>query len=186
MKLRPSADKLAADWIALQRTEWHELAKFGPVDRFDAHARVLYAPDSDSDDWDEIRDSRRPGFSDAEILAEICDALSTQTSSTDQCYFCLWDGWPGVRDLVERAALVQIPNRTYYLFEGPLKANGRWGDAPTPYMPPASFVWPADHAWCIASDVDVSWAGVSASRDGIAALRRQPRLRVAEANPKDW
>lgn len=55
---------------------------------------------------------------------------------------------------------VVVPNRAYILFRGPLSAVGDWGAAelwpgqPRFDMSNPAFVWPADHAWCVAKDVD--------------------------------
>ena len=57
---------------------------------------------------------------------------------------------------MRQSARMHIPNRTYYLLHGPLAGFGQWGVRETGYNP-AAFVWPADHAWCIASDVDQHW-----------------------------
>ena len=84
---------------------------------------------------------------------------------------------------------VVIPNRAYYLFRGPLSDFGDWGAAeewpgqPRLHMPNPAFVWPADHAWCIANDVDPHWAGIGADLLAIDQLLADPRLDVVAADP---
>ena len=77
---------------------------------------------------------------------------------------------------------MHIPNRTYYLLHGPLAGFGQWGVRETGYNP-AAFVWPADHAWCIASDVDQHWAGIGASTEAINRVLAQQDLDIVTADP---
>ena len=77
---------------------------------------------------------------------------------------------------------MHIPNRTNYLLHGPLSDFGQWGVCETGHNP-AAFVWPADHAWCIASDVDQHWAGVGASTDTINHLFAQQESDAVTADP---
>jgi hypothetical protein len=51
-------------------------------------------------------------------------------------------------------------------------------------VPPA-FMWPADHAWCIASDVDPHWAGIGAATAAIDELLADPRLDLVPALPSE-
>jgi hypothetical protein len=44
-------------------------------------------------------------------------------------------------------------------------------------------VWPADHAWCIANDVDPHWAGIGASVAAIDELLADPRLDIVRDDP---
>jgi len=53
---------------------------------------------------------------------------------------------------------------------------------PTVHAPPA-FIWPADHAWCIANDVDPHWAGIGASVAAIDELLVDPRLDIVRDDP---
>lgn len=86
---------------------------------------------------------------------------------------------------------VEVPNRAYFLFRGPLVDLGGWdtardlpaecrlGDAE------AAYVWPADRAWCTARDVDQHWVGVGANREVINRLVADPRLDVVPADPRE-
>lgn len=71
--------------------------------------------------------------------------------------------------------------RTYLLFTGRVEDAGDWGARPTAVdwpraVPQASFTWPADHAWCIASDVDPDWFTVGGSRALVDAVLDHPDL----------
>jgi len=51
-------------------------------------------------------------------------------------------------------------------------------------MPGPAFVWPADHAWFVASDIDPHWAGIGADTRVINQLVADPRLDVVPADPR--
>ncbi|WP_240646028.1 hypothetical protein [Georgenia sp. SYP-B2076] len=85
---------------------------------------------------------------------------------------------------------VVVPNRAFYLFQGRLTDFGDWGAAemwpgrPRSLAEPA-FVWPADHAWCVARDVDPHWAGIGADQSAIDELVADPRLDLVRADPRE-
>ena len=89
------------------------------------------------------------------------------------------------------APKVAIPNSDYFLFRGSVSDLGDWG-APQQGpgdsaigMPDPAFIWPADHAWCVADDVDPHWAGIGASTAAIDQLLADPRLDVVRADPTE-
>ena len=51
-------------------------------------------------------------------------------------------------------------------------------------MPDPAFIWPADHAWCIANDVDPHWIGIGADTPAIDQLVAHPLLDVVPADPR--
>jgi hypothetical protein len=84
---------------------------------------------------------------------------------------------------------VVVPHRAYWLFRGPLADVGRWDSAQEwpghhrlDEAEPA-FIWPADHAWCVARDVDPHWAGIGGTPPLITRLMTDPRLDVVPADP---
>ncbi len=84
---------------------------------------------------------------------------------------------------------VAVPERAYWLFRGPLADLGAWDsahgwpDGVRLHGVEPAFVWPADHAWCVASDVDPHWAGIGGSRSLVDRLVTDPRLDVVPADP---
>ena len=84
---------------------------------------------------------------------------------------------------------VTIPARAYFLFRGSLAEFGDWGAAdmrpgrPRDFMPDPAFIWPADHAWCVAKDVDPHYAGIGADAVAIGRLLTHPALDVVAADP---
>jgi hypothetical protein len=82
-----------------------------------------------------------------------------------------------------------VPNRAYWLFRGPLVEVRTWdtaqgwpGQCRLDEAEPA-FVWPGDHAWCVAMDVDPHWAGIGGNPALITQLTTDPRLDVVPADP---
>jgi hypothetical protein len=86
---------------------------------------------------------------------------------------------------------VVVPNRAYFLFHGKISELGEWGAAemwpgqPRSDMPDPAFIWPADHAWCIAHDVDPHWIGIGAGKEAIEELIAHPLLDVVPADPRE-
>jgi hypothetical protein len=75
------------------------------------------------------------------------------------------------------------------MFHGPLDeardwgATQEWAGQPRLNMPGPAFAWPADHAWCVANDIDPHWAGIGADRLAIDQLIADFRLDVVLADP---
>ncbi|GIE89658.1 hypothetical protein SAMN06264365_118138 [Actinoplanes regularis] len=86
---------------------------------------------------------------------------------------------------------VVVPHRSYFLFRGRLADIGDWDAAemwpgqPRLDMPDPAFVWPADHAWCVANDVDPHWAGIGADLSAIDELIANPDIDVVPADPRE-
>jgi hypothetical protein len=86
---------------------------------------------------------------------------------------------------------VVVPNRAYFLFQGAVSDFGDWGAAdmwpgqPRLQVPDPAFIWPADHAWCVANDVDPHWAGVGGDVSAIDQLLTDPRLDVVPTDPRE-
>ena len=145
---------------------------------------------------------------DAEVLA----ALGRDwTATPEDCWFCVWDGfgWDGpstVAVLTERGQppeiveerrrdpvpgpvragpRVHLPHRDYFLYQGPAAAvvavarlDGTWGQCPNLW-------WPADRAWCAASEIDLPWTYVGGPRGLIDAILADDRIEALPAAPDD-
>ena len=147
---------------------------------------------------------------DAKVLAAIAGGW---TSTPRDCWFCVWDGFgwdsagvfsavftadgepaefveeqhrredpvpPAVRD----GPRVRLPNREHLLYAGPAEdvvlPAALAGDGQC-----ASLWWPADRAWCVATDVDLPWTYVGGPRGLIDAIRTDGRLEALPASPGD-
>jgi hypothetical protein len=128
------------------------------------------------------------------LVKHLCAALAKHTSTSDACWFCLWEGhgWlhdgsmstiefrpkvtfaqspptlagaagsarlsPALRAAVQNTARVQLSERNYLLFKGPLDAVTElgWTMAGGFFVPQSpNLFWPDDHAWCVASEIDL-------------------------------
>jgi hypothetical protein len=106
----------------------------------------------------------------------LAASASTLAGTTDS----LWVS-PGLRAAVVNAPRVHLPNRDYLLFEGPLGAATELGWN----MPGGGFVpqspnlfWSHDHAWCVASEIDLFCTLVACSNAAAEILIADPRLEV--------
>lgn len=206
MTLIPCTDLSPAAWLVNSTREWDVLAGFGP-DAFDAHARLRFRSDPAYPGQQENDADTEDTPTETDMLRTTLGTLAGYTRTPDECYFALWDGWgsdleagatsrdqdvvPAFPPAVMNGPKVEIPNRAYYLFRGKLSDFGDWGETemwpgqPRFSMPDPAFIWPADHAWCIANDVDPHWAGIGARTEAISALLAIADLDVVRANPHE-
>ncbi len=186
--MQRSGDLSAAAWLSESDPDPWRLITFGPA-TFQAYARLRYLPDP-----------VRPGMNEADVQVPAghptdidqartaLTALARYSSSTDSCYVCLWDGYSGAFSDpgLTRGPLVALPHRQYVLFTGTLDELENWNDLfDSTFNSPPAFVWPADHRWCFASDVDPHWAGIGADTGVINKLVADPRVDVVPADPTE-
>lgn len=118
------------------------------------------------------------GRLDPRLLAALVPALAAATT-TDAVTLAVWEGWG--TGVVFSGARFELPGRAYGLFEGlltelsdpewPWDAEIGWRapfDGPMPQL-----IWPGDHAWVLASEIDWDSTIVAGSRaliDAVLAL----------------
>jgi len=130
----------------------------------------------------------------------LCDVLGQHTNTAQECYFCLWEGFgwyratrqtfmgtkqlkpPALPQEVLDADRVQHPSRTYLLHTGVLSTamhlSETLGQSP-------NIFWPADRAWCVASEIDFDSTLVAGSQKLITALVDDPALDAWQIKPTD-
>jgi hypothetical protein len=215
--LRLCEDIAAADWITHSRLDWRQLVAFGPGG-FDAYARLRFLPDpayhgqSENDAAASLWRSRQlpilftllgqhtstpddchfcvwEGFTDlGSRTVHPDDDIRVAPSAPSGAEPALA---PEVPDppWVPRVPRVEVPNRAYWLFQGPLADVGRWESADgwpeqcSLQQAEPAFVWPEDRAWLVANDVDPHWAGIGGTHALIEYLAADPRLDVVPADP---
>jgi hypothetical protein len=131
-------------------------------------------------------------------LAALVEVLARHTVAPRRCWFGLWDGYGSPfgteRSTGEGApridfdARVELPQRNYVLFGGPLEAALEIGHWPTknwflPHSP--NIFWPDDASWCVATEIDLFCTYVGGSRALIDELLADGRLEVWEAHLAD-
>jgi hypothetical protein len=186
--LEHSEDVSAADWLSESAASPERLVRFGPA-TFPAYARLRYLPDPVRAGMTEA-DALVPFDHPADVVAAraALTALARYSRSTDSCYICLWEGYGGMLRVPElvRGPLVTLPHRRYVLFTATLDELEHWTNLfDSTFNSPPAFVWPADHRWCFASDVDPHWAGIGADRDAIDQLVADPSVDVVPADPDE-
>lgn len=83
---------------------------------------------------------------------------------------------------------VRIPNRDYLLFEGPLEGASDMGDRSSEgfFIPQSpNLFWPDDHAWCVATEIDLDSTYVGASAALIGDLLADTRLEALPVEVTD-
>jgi hypothetical protein len=123
MPLRPLADVSPADWFvgdAAPAALRHHLGPSG----FESYVRVLHSPMGPDAD-------RYEGHLEEHLLRALCEVLSAHTTTPDDCYFGLWDGFG---ELYGGEAVSFLT-----AFSGPMRWPGRiFGkEKPPPPSPPA-------------------------------------------------
>jgi hypothetical protein len=180
-------DMSAAHWIIQARAPWEQLVNFGPA-AFPAYARLRFIPDPTKPGQVESDVNTADDHpSDMQQARRALDHLRPFTSTPEECYFCVWEGYSDVDYPPPGVPLVSIPHRRYFLLQGSVSDLDSWDDilGSTGYAPPPAFAWPADHSWCFASDVDPHWAGIGAEQVAIDALLDALELDVVPARPTE-
>jgi len=101
------------------------------------------------------------------ILANL---LQEFTSTPDVCYFAIWAGCGYLHgDQYQHAPQLHTECRDYLLFQGDVASvmsfinTYGWGTSPHIW-------WPADHAWCVATEIDAFDTYIGGSEECIDAI----------------
>jgi hypothetical protein len=89
---------------------------------------------------------------------------------------------------VAKLPLVHLPQRDYFLFEGPLEAamDFGWYIGGTHFVPQSpNLFWPDDHDWCAASEIDLFCTLIGGSNELVDRLVSDPRLEAWRVLPND-
>jgi hypothetical protein len=95
---------------------------------------------------------------------------------------------PALRAAVQNDARVRLPQRDYLLLTGPLEAAMEigWTLAGDHFIPQSpNLFWPADHAWCVASEIDLFCTLVAGPSELAEDLMAEPRLEAWRVLPDD-
>ena len=160
MALSWCSDVSSAAWLTASGTDLWQLITFGPAG-FAGYVRLRFVPDPNvpGQSENDVDENDIPE-SEAVLVRGVLDVLARHTTTPDDCFFCLWEGWgsaihggdglrianldtgtvtrgPAMAPAFDQSVLdgpkVAIPHRNYYLFRGPLTDFGVWG-APD-YLP---------------------------------------------------
>ena len=144
-----------------------------------------------------------------EALVALISLLGDHTAAASACFFCLWEGhgWvdrpptevrsysagvdrpePAPRAAAFSAeelcrARVELPHRRYLLLLGALPAATQIGFPPHRQSP--NLFWPADQAWCVATELDFDSTLVGGTTELINAILDVPALDVWQMQAED-
>jgi hypothetical protein len=127
--------------------------------------------------------------------AILVDVLRSFTTTPDQCWFCVWEGFGGL-DFNGLSERVRLPERNYVLYAGPIEIalaaldTGPAEFAKDPTMQPwdthsPNLWWPEDRAWFVATEIDHAWSYVGGSEELIASLLITDGLEALPAHLSD-
>jgi hypothetical protein len=149
------------------------------------------------------------GNLDQDVLVALCGLLGDYTTAAAECFFCIWEGYGWIQaepkrvrffsdenaraDELSRAPAfsaeelrqpcVELPHRRYHLLTGPLPAAARlvW----PPFRQSPNLFWPADRAWCTATDLDFDSTLVGGGKKLINEILEAPGLDAWPVEPHD-
>ena len=198
MTVTACADSAPAAWLLEQEREWYDLTARGPLG-FARYARLRFIPDpaflGQKESDAHIPDLGGPDPSEIWQISVAMTHLTRHTTTPDECYYLIWEGWPDVETLSERAGVARIDLtddalghvRGYFLFRGDADLAA-WddGDAGPPFessWPIPAFIWPADRAWCVVRDVDPHFATIGASSAAITDILADSSIDTIDDDP---
>ena len=122
-----------------------------------------------------------PGELDAVTAAGLVEVLGRSTTTPDDVFVAVWEGWGDVPpQRFPGAARLVTPGRGHFLLRGPLTGVLLSVAASGFDRPAAGLWWPADRAWFVATEIDLEWTFVAGNTELIERLQQDPRLEVVE------
>jgi hypothetical protein len=113
-------------------------------------------------------------------IAQATDLLAVlrRFTGAEEGFCAVWDGFGALSAPLGDAPRVDLPARPMVLLHGPLADVAEVSMEDWPWQQSPSLCWPADRAWCVATDVDQNTTYLGASRPGVEAVLAEPRLEV--------
>lgn len=116
----------------------------------------------------------RQGTLEPRVRAPLLELLVQHTATPASGWFCVWNGFGRLpREVAERYGVVRAQARTYLLLSGPVAAVDRFGSG---LLDGPQIWWPADRAWCVASEIDLDSTIVAGHRRLTDEILRSPDL----------
>jgi hypothetical protein len=160
---------------------WRELAARHGREIRDAATAEAFA-------YDGVPDAQAPvGTLPLAVIDVLLEHLRPATTTPEQCYYAVWTGFGGLAVPPDLEPQLRLPYREYHLFSGPLAAARTTYDAGPSARQSANLWWPADQAWCVATEVDHAWSYLGGAAPLIAAILSDRRLEaVATSAEAQW
>lgn len=124
-----------------------------------------------------------PGELDADTAAGLVEVLSRSTTTPNDVFVAVWEGWGDVPpQRFPGAARLVTPGRGHFLLRGPLTGVLSSVAASGSDRPTAGLWWPADRAWFVVTEIDFEWTFVAGNTELVERLQQDPRLEVVETS----
>lgn len=121
---------------------------------------------------------------DARVLV---DTLAPFTPQTEPCWFGVWFGYADMMTVTQRPvpppSVHGVLDREYILYSGMIDSalaliEFGWNQTPNLW-------WPANHAWCVATEIDLDSTYIGGSKALIRALLANPNLEAVPVKIDD-
>jgi hypothetical protein len=112
-----------------------------------------------------------------QVAGPLAEVLARHTGTPQDCLFAVWDGFGYISAPQPR---LTVGARDFWLVRGPVGLAAA-NMAVEPWDQSASLWWPADRAWCVATDVELVCTYVVGSAACIADVLADPRLEAVPA-----
>ncbi|HUQ45942.1 MAG TPA: hypothetical protein VM033_04790 [Gemmatimonadaceae bacterium] len=119
------------------------------------------------------------------LIEALIEPLSKATTTPEQCLFATWEGFGASAVPPTLTPRLELPHRAYHVFAGPIAAAHTSYSAIAFHHQSANLWWPADQAWCVATEIDFAWTYVGGPRAAIDAVLADPRLEAVETSAAD-
>lgn len=112
-----------------------------------------------------------------DIAASLVRGLVKYTTTIDHCWFAVSHGRGNLDQAFHDRPTFSLPERDYHLAHGPLAAVTQSLGAQLSHLSP-NLWWPDDHAWCVATEIDLDSTYLGASQACIEELATNSELEV--------
>jgi hypothetical protein len=116
------------------------------------------------------------------LIDVLIEHLEPATTTPGQCYFAVWEGFAGTVVPDTLSPKLELPHRAYHVFTGPIAAARTSYGAISFHHQPANLWWPADHSWCVATEIDFAWTYVGGAAACVEAVLGDPRLEAVRTS----
>ena len=118
-------------------------------------------------------------------LQTLVELLTTRSEVDKRCFFAVWEGYEGL-PVPRRFPKIRLPrDRALFLLSGTLGDAGHDFRGIGYINQSANLWWPADHAWCVVSDVDLMSTYVGGTAACIDTILGSDRLEAVPAQLND-
>jgi hypothetical protein len=103
-----------------------------------------------------------------DIATRLMQTLRLHTSSSDRCWFAIWEGWGDLNIIDGTVPKVLVPQREMFLFNGTIDDVLKSPVDPLHGYRSPNLWWPEDRSWCVATEIDFPWTYIGGSAECIA------------------